>query len=456
MTTRKTTEKNYDLPFSLLVLGEEESKMSANDVLRSVTNGTLSHHSQDVINQWQKVLKNHTRNWSTQQWESISIEQLWSEITSRVRPEEVVYMYRSDYEGNMRRYMLHNGRMLEMDQWMHNDSGFGMWPDMNTHVVPHQVSHSRDTAPLMITALVNVAVDCFSSNPTPFIAVAQNAFKEYKNKFCEDLIFNTAHAAIKDVLPEDMGTVLKTLNASLPFNIVQPLWINAGIDLAQMSWVKKGLSKDTEYALRLTWNAIANASKQHSSLKHIHVMGDVLFSAKSLAYLEESEDAGKKFKQALGRVLTGANGDIERFKKWCATPSDCLAKKIFELITDSPKLLPYIPHFLDICNSDQKLEFIQKTVYRDNSLVLQSIPEEHLRCAFEDSLKDGNLTFANVLMKKSSLQITEKDWGVYWGWMESEYAELGRGLRAMMERKMMTAAVDPADTQQSTSKKRKM
>lgn len=450
MKTPENDQKIYDLPSSLLVLGEAERQLDGSAVLSAVITGTHSQQTQDVINEWENVLRTHTTPWNTSQWAALSIEALWEEIAARIRPEPAVYVYKPDSYGNMRPYLLHNGRLIDNNQWGDEPYYGSRQPPK---LQPQHAPHPRETLPLMIMALVDMAVDQFRQNKnlTAFTAVTGCIYQEYG---LDKLIAYATRNVMKDVSAENMGTVLHTLNDNLPFDIVQPLWIKTGVTYAEFDWINKGLNDTTNTdTIQLLWSAIAATSHIHTK-RHIQVLGDVLFGEQSMLYLEEEPGSCVRFKKALHKLL--AMGPCEeRFKAWCENRSTQALHSVFDVITEEVALTPYIPALLNICNTDQRLNFVQKIVRSRNTPALINVPEDYLRDALEEALKDGDLNFANLLMEKTSLQITEKEWDAFWGGIESEHPAFGRGLRAMMERKLMGAALSDTPAP-STPKTRKM
>ena len=438
MRTNKNDQQHYDLPSSLLVLGEAEGRLNGNAVLEALVTRTHSQQTQDVVNAWGELLRKHTIDWKTAQWKGFSIEKLWEEITARIPPPQLVYVYKPDNDGNMRPYVLHNGRVIENDQWGPSAEHYYGSPT-NPGFSPQQDTHPREALPLMIIALVDMAVDQFRQykNVTAFTAVIGCISQEYRS---EKLIAYATRNVMKEVAPKEMGVVLHALNDDLPFDIVQPLWIKAGVNCAEFNWINKGLNDTTDTdAIQLLWSAIA-ATSHVNTKQHMQVWGDALFGEQSMVCLEEQSGSCVRFKRALHKLLAMGPSE-ERFKAWCKNRSTQALYSVFDVITAEVALTAYIAPLLDVCNTDQRLNFVQKIVHSRNTPALKNIPEDYVQHALEEGLKDGDLNFANLLIEKTALPISEQGWDMFWSGVESEYPAFGRGLRAMMERKLMEAAL---------------
>lgn len=442
--TKKQTS-NHDLSPSLLIVKDD---LRSSDILNDIVKNKVSSDIQMLIQRWEDVVSEHTKNWSEKQWKAISTQDIWDEVTARIKSPESMHFIRHHYDGTIHQYILHEGHMLETT-WTDNDWGY---IDRDSgYLRSASVPHERTVVPIMLKALINVAIKHHQNNQTliPFAATSANILKEYGN-LAHGFVESSMSLLLKTTPQQSTGDALKTLQEFLPFDEVQPFWIKKGVQYAQAAWINKGVRKDDQDSIRTFLYAVTNLPKTCKSSKYVESLGSVLFGQKVANTLDGN---GVGFCKALERFLQIAPIDIKLFEKWCTNPSDDLARNVLIVVGSDEKFAPYTKVMLEKCNLETRKNFIRQLVLENNPANLKAIPQHYIQECCLTHIKDGDLYFVNTLLTNTNTQLDDEHWDVYWGMMESEYPTLGRGLRSMMEKKMMNAAITPSS---QTSTKRKM
>lgn len=457
MKKRKNTTQTYDLSMSLLVLGEQEKNQSANDVLHALSKNSVSAQTKNLIKAWEKVLDQHTQNWSEDQWRKISVERVWEQVTSRIEPAEVVQIYRQDYDGTIRQYILQDDQLTQMNEWL-SDDWARAWHSQNN--MSYSVPHKRDVVPVMLKALLNISALQMHKQATaiPFAAVCGNIIKEY-NQSSEMLVQGHVASIFATLSQQNAHTLLKELHGKIPVKTMQRQWVKMGLKHAQVAWINKNWNKTKEgqSGAQILWEEIKAAA--HTTPKHTQVMGDALFSKNSKEKIENYQDYQEKssFQNAIKNLLGCVDPQEDHFQTWCKTPSNKLTHIVFDVVISEKELFPFAKILINQCPPESRFEIIHKATISPSLMdFLKFVPEVYIRESIGQYLNDGQLQLVNTLMEKTGIQLTEDNWNTYWSWMEGEHPVLGKGLRAIMEKNLMSAAIASHEQMPSSNQKRKI
>ncbi len=457
MKKRKAPIQTYDLPESLLTLGEQEQNQTSNDVLHSLSKNNVSVQTKNLIKAWERVLDQHTQNWSEDQWRKISVEQIWEQVTSRIKPAEVVRIFSREYDGTISQYILQDDQLAHVNEWM-TDEWVRAWH--NQHEMNHEVPYKRDVLPVMLKALLNISALQMHKQATaiPFAEVCGNIIKEY-NQSSEMLVQGHVASIFATLSQQNAHTLLKELHGKIPVKMMQRQWVKMGLKHAQMVWINKNWNKTKEgqSGAEILWEEIKAAA--HTTPKHTQIMGDALFSKNSKEKIENYKDYQEKslFQSAIKNLLGHVNPQEDHFQTWCQTPSNKLAHIVFDVVISETELFPFAKILINQCPPESRFEIIHKAAITPSLMdFLTVVPEHYIRQSLEQYLKDGQLQSVNTLMEKTGVQLTEDNWNTYWSWMESEHPVLGKGLRAIMEKNLMSAAIASHEQTSSSNQKRKI
>ena len=456
MKKRKSSTQTYDLPMSLLILGEQEQDQNSTDVLHALRKNTVSVETKNLVKQWEKILVEHTQNWSENQWKRISVEKVWGDITARIEPVESVQIYKYDYEGKITQYILQDDQLIQMSEWM-GEEWARAWHDQNT--MNYQTPHKRDVLPVMLTALLNVAALQMhnQANAIPFVCVCENIIKEY-NKSSEILVQHHIGSLFDALSQQNAHTLLKEFHDKVSIKIMRRQWIKMGLKHAQAAWINKSLSKvkDGKSGAEILWEEIKDAA--HTTPKHTQVMGDALFGKVSKQKVDDYQDYQEKvlFQNALKNILAVPLQE-DQIQTWWKNPSDQFAQIVFAVVISEKQWFSFAKMLLNECSAHSRFDVIQKATtspsFRD---FLKVVPETYIRESIGEHLSKGQLQLVNTLMETTDIQLTEDNWNTYWNWMEIETPALGKGLRTIMEKKIMSAAIAPHEQTTSFNQKRKI
>lgn len=441
---KQNSDPIYDLSQSLLEIPEHESKT---ELLEAIVNGTVSKKTLALIKCWEDVLEGHTKNWGIAQWKAISIETLWEAISNRISPPQVMQVYRKDPYGNIQHFILHQDQFFE-----HNEDNWDQVfyaQDLYEHGINvRDVPHRRDVLPIMIKALMNVTIThSQGSNMVPFVSVAHNITQEYQHRFTGALIAQNAYDILKATHSKNIGSVLETFSDKLPPTLMQRLWIKNGVSNAQKSWISKGIGIDQSKGVCVFYEALKETSIKQDSLKHVHTIGDILFTGKHLAQINSSTQSA--FQSAVKKFVSISPApSLEQFKKWftTATPSPRAAQTILgALNVSNPLAKNYCQILVGASDPSLRNRLIEDLVVADSPF-LNMLSNEDLHCYANKCIQNGDLAMVEKLMENVHLELTEKEWNSYWDWFTSAHMHLGGELRALMERKMLSAAIEqPSD-----------
>lgn len=456
MKNRKSPSHTYDLPRSLLILGEQDREQSSSNVLRALIKNSVSAETKNLIKQWEKVLLQHTQNWSENHWKKISVEKMWEDITARIEPVECVQIYKYDYEGKIAQYILHDDQLTQVSEWM-GEEWARAWHEQNS--MNHQAPHKRDAVPVMLTALLNVAALQMhnQTNAVPFACVCKNVLEEYKQA-SEMFVQNHIDSLFSSLSQQNAHTLLKGMQDKILDKTMRRQWIKMGLKYAQAAWVNKNWSKvkDGKSDAEILWEEIKGAA--HTTPKHTQVMGDALFGKASKQKVDNYRDYQEKvlFQNAIRNMLSVPLQE-DQLQTWWKNPSEQFSKVVFDVVISEKQWFPLAKILLNECSTESRLDVIlNATTNRSYRDFLKIVPEPYIRDSIECYLSDGQLQLVNTLMETTGVQLTEDNWNAYWDRIEVETPTLGKGLRAIMEKKIMNAAIASPEQTPSFNQKRKI